>query len=84
MKYTKIRKKDNVLEFKIKGSDHGLNSVIVEELLNDKQVETAFYNKSHPLVGEPQFYLKTKSKDPEEVLSLALSRIEKNLKSLSI
>ncbi len=84
IEYKKIKKSDNELEFQLKGADHGLCAVIVEELLKDKQVEAAFYSKKHPLIGEPEFYIKTKSKGPEEVLSLALSKIEKSLKGLSV
>jgi len=80
--YKKIKKKDTELEFELQGADHSLCRIIAEELLNDRSVETAFYTKEHPLVGEPQFYLKTKTKDPEELLSVILSRVEKNIKGL--
>ena len=82
MKYKVVSKKANVLEFELQGEDHTFSALLVDKLLDDKDVDVAQYNIPHPLVGEPVFYLKTKKSKPEVVLKKSLADLKKDIKKL--
>jgi DNA-directed RNA polymerase subunit L len=77
-----ISEKKNEMEFELKGEDATFSSLLVNQLLKDKNVEVAQYNISHPLVGEPTFYVKTKSGKPRTVVLKAVHDIKSSLTKL--
>ena len=66
MKYVKKAEKGNELTFELRGEDHTFAGLLVSKLLEDKDVEIAQYNIPHPLIGEPEFYIRTKKTKPKD------------------
>ncbi len=61
----------------IKGEDHTFLNLLQHYLIEDEDVEIAKYNIPHPLVGEPEFFIKTKSKNPLKAIEEANNKIIK-------
>ncbi len=83
MKFVKKSEKDNEMVFELQGEDHSFSGLLVSALSEDKDVEQATYTIPHPLVGNPEFYLKTKKGKPKEVLKKVLKSLKKDLSSLA-
>jgi DNA-directed RNA polymerase subunit L len=82
MELNVLKKEDNLLKIELKGESIGFTNLIKEELWNDNSVDEAACIKEHPYMSEPKIYLKTKRKDPKNVLEDAIKRIEVQLKDL--
>ena len=82
MKFIKKSEKGNELFFELQGEDHSFSGLLMASLLEDKDVEEANYTIPHPLIGEPQFYIKTKKGSPREALKRTLKKMHKDLSSL--
>ena len=82
MKYVKKSEKGNELVFELQGEDDTFSGLLVAKLLEDSNVEEANYHISHPLVGNPEFYIKTKKGSPKDALKKALKALKKDLNSL--
>ncbi len=72
-----IESTKNRLQANIKGADHTVCNVVVDELWNDSDVVNAAYNVEHPIVADPKILIETKSKDPKKVLVDAIARVKK-------
>jgi len=72
----------NHLKLAIKGEDHTYLNLLQHTLLEDSDVEIAKYRIPHPLVSTPELYIKTKKKNPVEVLKKANERIAKECEEL--
>jgi len=82
MKFNKISEKKNEMEFEIEGEDHTFSAIIVNKLLDNKDVEIAQYDVPHPLVSHPKFFIKTKKGKPRDALKKALKALKKDFKGL--
>ena len=82
MKFKKLSEKENEMKFEIQGEDHSFSGLLINKLLENKDVETAQYNVPHPLIGQPTFYVKTKKGEPREAVKKALVDLKKDIKSL--
>jgi DNA-directed RNA polymerase subunit L len=71
------------LEAELKGADHTVCNVVVEELYNDKDVVNAAYNVEHPLVAQPKIIIETKGKEPKKALVEAIARVKKQTADFS-
>ncbi|HID42602.1 MAG TPA: DNA-directed RNA polymerase subunit L [Archaeoglobaceae archaeon] len=65
----------NHIRLAVKGEDYTFLNLLQHTLLEDNDVEIAKYSISHPLVGTPELYIKTKKKNPVNVLKRANERI---------
>jgi len=74
--------KKNEMEFELKGEDETFSGLLVDQLLKNKDVDVAQYNISHPLVGEPVIYVRTKTGKPKAAVQKALKEIKSSLKKL--
>ncbi|MFH2021264.1 MAG: DNA-directed RNA polymerase subunit L [archaeon] len=72
-----LEDKKKSLVFEIKGEGHTLANAIRDELWNDKDVNVAAYNISHPLTGVPRFIIETIDKEPRQALKDAITRLKK-------
>lgn len=72
----------NYVKITVTGEDHSFLSLIQRNLLEDSRVEVAKYTISHPLVGAPTLYVRTKDKDPLEVLKEANNDIVKGCEGM--
>ena len=74
--------KKNEMQFVLKGEDHTFSRLLVDELLKDDAVEIAQYDISHPLTGQPAFYVRTKGESARDALKKAVKSIKKHVKDL--
>jgi DNA-directed RNA polymerase subunit L len=69
-----LKENKNELEFEIVGEDHALSSALQNFLSKRKEVVLASYKIKHPLLSNPQIYVKTKDmalpKGQEKLLPL--------------
>lgn len=72
----------NYVKLTVKGEDHSFLNLLQRNLLEDDRVEVAKYTVSHPLVGAPSLYIRTKNKDPLEILKEANEDIVKSCEEL--
>ncbi|TDA31411.1 MAG: DNA-directed RNA polymerase subunit L [Hadesarchaea archaeon] len=82
MKLEGIEKEGRTLRFKVVGEDHTLCNLLRKEMYEDENVEAAAYRIEHPLLSQPEFYLRVKRGKPEEALLKALKRLEGKLEKL--
>lgn len=82
MKLEIKKDKKNEMEFVVEGEDNAFSNLLVSELLKNDKVEIAQYNIPHPLIGQPTFYLRTKSGNALSVLKETVKSIKKDVKSL--
>ncbi len=66
---------DNYIKMIIKGEDHTFLNLLQHYLAQNKNVVLAKYNIPHPLVGEPELYVRTDGTDPIEVIKEANKKI---------
>ncbi|WP_456467730.1 RpoL/Rpb11 RNA polymerase subunit family protein [Archaeoglobus sp.] len=59
----------------LKGEEHTYLNLLQHYLVEDEDVVVARYNISHPLVGEPQLYVRTNGKNPLEAIKRANEKI---------
>ncbi|MFN3384672.1 MAG: RpoL/Rpb11 RNA polymerase subunit family protein [Archaeoglobaceae archaeon] len=63
------------VKFLLKGEDHTFLNLLQHYLSNDPRTVLVRYNIPHPLVGEPEMYLRTNGSNPIEVLKAAGEKI---------
>ncbi len=73
---------ENYVKLVVKGEDHTFLNLLQHYLLEEEGVVIAKYNIPHPLVGEPELYVKTDGKNPVEVIKKANEKIIKICKEL--
>ncbi|MDI9611389.1 MAG: RpoL/Rpb11 RNA polymerase subunit family protein [Archaeoglobaceae archaeon] len=61
----------NYVKLLIKGEDHTYLNLLQHYLSQDRRTVLVRYNIPHPLVGEPELYLRTDGTSPIEVLKKA-------------
>ena len=66
----------------VKGEDHTYLNLLQHYLSKDESVVIARYNIPHPLVGEPELYVKTAGENPLEVIRRANEKIAEDCKVL--
>lgn len=75
MKVKVLKKTANELKIEIEGTGHGLCNLLQTKLLEDKNVDMAGYDISHPLVSNPEIYVRTKgSATPKGALKKAAEK----------
>lgn len=79
MDVTVLNNDKNTLELEINGSDISFANLLVEKLNSDKSVEFAAVKTDHPVLGNPKIIVKTKKKDPADVLGEKLEEIKEDL-----
>lgn len=76
-----IEESKNKIVFELKGENHTFCNALKDMLLNEKEVSIASYKIEHPLIGEPEFIIETKGKEPKKVLEIAAKNLQKELAS---
>jgi DNA-directed RNA polymerase subunit L len=66
---------DNYVKIVFKGEDHTYLNLLQHYLAEDEDVIIAKYTVSHPLVGDPELYVKTSGVNPLEVIKRANDKI---------
>lgn len=57
-----------VLEFEMVGMDVAIPELLVAKLNEEKGVEFAGFKKEHPIIGNPKIIVRTKKKDPTDLV----------------
>lgn len=65
----------NYIKLIVKGEDHTYLNLLQHYLSQDSRTVLVRYNIPHPLVGEPELYLRTDGTNPIEVLKKANENI---------
>lgn len=73
---------DDFVKLVLKGERHTYLNLLQHYLLEDRSVIVARYNIPHPLIGEPELYVKTDGKNPLEVIKKANEKIIEVCKAL--
>jgi DNA-directed RNA polymerase subunit L len=73
---------EDYVKLLVKGEDHTFLNLLQHHLLEDESVVIAKYHISHPLVGDPELYVKTNGKNPIEVIREANEKIVKECEEL--
>ena len=76
-----IEESKNKIVFELKGENNTFCNALKDMLLNEKEVSIASYKIEHPLIGEPEFIIETKGKEPKKVLEIAAKNLQKELAS---
>ncbi|NPA69757.1 MAG: DNA-directed RNA polymerase subunit L [Crenarchaeota archaeon] len=77
-----VKYDQNYLEILVRGETHTLFAPLLEYLLKHPDVEYAMYDVDHPLLQNVKFRLKTKSRDPIEVLKEVVQDILKDVDAI--
>ena len=64
-----IKEDSSSLEIDVTGADQSLLQIIQEELLNDRRVAFAAYNKPHPLLKNQTMRISVREGNPKKVFS---------------
>jgi DNA-directed RNA polymerase subunit L len=80
-----IKEDSTSLEIGVTGADQSLLQIIQEELLRDKRVSFAAYNKPHPLLKDQTMRIAVKEGDPKKVFSESCEKaVERTKKTIQI
>lgn len=66
----------NYLEIEFEDEDFALPNALRELLISDKEVEFAACKVDHPQAGKPLLIIRTKSKNPLDLLSAAVDELK--------
>ncbi len=77
-----VKYDQNYLEVMVKGETHTLFAPLLEYLLKHPDVEIAMYDVDHPLLQNVRFRLKTRNRDPVDVLREVVQAILKDIDSI--
>jgi len=73
---------ENYIKIILKGEDHTFLNLLQHYLVQNDSVVIAKYHIPHPLVGEPELYVRTNGANPIEVIKEANKKIAEVCKSL--
>jgi DNA-directed RNA polymerase subunit L len=80
-----IKEDSNSLEIDVTGADQSLLQIIQEELLKDKRVSFAAYNKPHPLLKSQTMRIAVKEGNPKVVFGEGCEKaVEKTKKAITL
>jgi len=68
------------IEFELIGEGHAFAKLLMNKLLNTKDVDIAEYLVEHPLLSSPYFYVKVKKGDPKKIVSNAFASLHREIK----
>ena len=84
MKVKVLKKTPNELKIEVEGAGHGLCNLLQKKLLEDKNVDMAGYDISHPLVSNPVIYVRMKGEGkPQGALKRAAEKARKTNEAFS-
>ncbi len=75
MKIKVVKYEPNYLEIVVQKETHTLFEPLIEYLLQHPDVELATYDVDHPLLQNVKFRLKTRGRDPLDVLRETVHRV---------
>jgi DNA-directed RNA polymerase subunit L len=71
-----LKQTDNELKIELEGVGHGFCNLVAKRLLEERGVDMAGYDISHPLASNPVIYVRTKgATKPVEALKKASEKV---------
>ncbi|KAA8921905.1 DNA-directed RNA polymerase subunit L [Thermoplasma sp.] len=77
-----ISKEKNSITVEMINYDNTLLRTLVEEILKDDQVDEARYYIKHPVIDNPQIYVRVKSGKPQSAIKRAVRKLSKMYEDL--
>jgi len=74
--------KKTEIKFELVGEGHAFAKLLMHELLESKEVDIAHYKVAHPLLSNPEFYVKVKKGKPRNVVNKVLKSLKNKLSKL--
>lgn len=83
-KFKVVNREKNTITIEILNYDNTLLRALVDEILRDEQVEESRYYIKHPVIDNPQIYVKVKSGKPQAAVKRAIKKLSKTFESLGV
>ncbi len=77
-----VTKDKNTLMLEMLNYDNTLLRPLVEELLKDDMVEESRYYIKHPVIDDPEIFVKVKSGKPQAAVKRSIKRLSKTFEDL--
>lgn len=78
-----VDKDKNSLKLKMLHYDNTILRPFVEELMKDEMVEETRYYIKHPVIDDPEIYVRVKSGKPQAAVKRSVKRLSKTFEDLS-
>ncbi|MFG1519684.1 MAG: DNA-directed RNA polymerase subunit L [Thermoplasmataceae archaeon] len=78
-----VSKDKNSITLEMLNYDNTLLRPLIEELLNDDQVEESRYFIKHPVIDNPQIFVRVKTGKPQAAVKRAIRKLSKRYEALS-
>ncbi len=74
-----VEKKTDFLKVVLVGEDHTVANLLAKYAIRHPDVAYAAYNIEHPLISDPVLVIRTKGRDPVEVLREVIDNVLRDL-----
>ena len=81
-KFRVVSKEKNEIVLEMLNYDNTVLRPLVEEILLDEQVEESRYYIKHPVIDNPQIFVKVKSGKPQAAVKRSVKRLSKVYENL--
>ena len=78
-----ISKEKDSITFEMVKYDNTILRPVVEELLKDEQVAEAKYFIKHPIIDNPQIYVKVKTGKPQAAVKRSINKLRKTYENMA-
>lgn len=77
-----MEKNKNYVKIEMLNYDNTLLRPLVEEILRDDMVEESRYYIKHPVIDDPEIYVRVKSGKPQAAIKRSIKRLSKTFEDL--
>lgn len=81
-KFRVVSREKNTITIEMLNYDNTLLRPLVDEILRDEQVEDSRYYVKHPVIDNPQIYVKVKTGKPQAAVKRAIKKLSKTYENL--
>ncbi|OWP56244.1 MAG: DNA-directed RNA polymerase subunit L [Thermoplasmatales archaeon B_DKE] len=83
-KFRVMEKDKDSMTLEMLNYDNALLRPIVEEILHDDQVSESHYYIKHPVIDNPQIYVKVKTGKPQAAVKRSIKKLSKIYENLAL
>ena len=83
-KFRVVEKDKDSMTLEMLNYDNALLRPIVEEILHDEQVDVSHYYIKHPVIDNPQIYVKVKTGKPQASVKRSIKKLSKIYENLAV
>ncbi|MCL5442049.1 MAG: DNA-directed RNA polymerase subunit L [Candidatus Thermoplasmatota archaeon] len=83
-KFRVVEKDKDSMTLEMLNYDNALLRPIVEEILHDEQVDVSHYYIKHPVIDNPQIYVKVKTGKPQAAVKRSIKKLSKIYENLAV